>query len=86
MAWCGEPATECRGDGPDAARRAGDGAAGSRRLETAPRPQHGWVLAIERHGYYVNIHVDQLNEAIGDGDGIFTWKKSAIGHCCFISL
>ena len=40
----------------------------------------------ERRGYSVNIHVDRLNEAIDDDDGVFAWKESVMGHCCFVSL
>jgi hypothetical protein len=30
--------------------------------------------------YGVNIHIDRLNEAIGDGDSVFAWKEFAMGH------
>jgi len=86
MARCGEPAT-VRRDGAGAARQAGDGAAGG---DWRRHLDFGTVGRLpsndERRGYSVNIHVDRLNEAISDGDSVFAWKKSAMGHCCFISL
>ena len=79
MAWHGEPATERRrrravaGDGA-----ADDGASAAPRLETAPRPRHGWASAVEQRAtrlwYGVNVHVGRLNEANGGGDGVFAWK------------
>ena len=65
------PATVRRGDG--AARQAGDGAAGGAVIEDGSS-------TLTRMG------VGRLNEAISDGDSVFAWKKSAMGHCCFISL
>ena len=40
----------------------------------------------ERCGYGVNIHIDRLNEAIGDGDSVFTWKELAMGHWLYFPL
>jgi len=34
----------------------------------------------EQRGYGVNIHINRLNETIGDGDGVFTWKELVMGH------
>ena len=80
----GEPATMRRGDSTCAARRDKP----EQRPATAPGPRHGWASAVEHRatGYSVSIHVDRSNEAIGDGDDVFTRKKLAMGHFCFIFL
>ena len=54
----------------------------ARRSAMAPRSRYEWALAAERRATRLRCqyYVDQSNEAIGDDDGVFVWKESAIGH------
>jgi len=85
MARCGEPATVRRG-GAGAAQQASDGAAGDATTGDDISILASMGVNNERRGYGVNIHVDRLNEVIGDGDGIFAWKELVMGHWFHFSL
>ena len=67
-----------------AAQQVGNGVAGG----AATGAWQGRASAVERRarGYGVSIHVDRSNKAIFDGDDVFAWKESTMGHCYFISL
>ena len=81
----GEPATARRGDGDSAAD---DGAAGG--AATGAGTSTSARMGVDRRATSNAVTVQYsrrlVKEAIGNGDGVFVWKESAIGHCCFISL
>ena len=72
-----------RGDSDDTARQDGDGAAGG--AATGDGTSTSVRMGVDLGGYSVSIHVDRSNKAVGDGNGVFVWKKSAMCHR-FISL
>ena len=92
------PVRGARGDGEPATERrqcdAGDGASAAWRGKpvtvrpAAQRPARmGVGYRATNDAVTVSVFTfNGLNDFIGDGDGVFVWKESIMGHCYFIFL